>query len=61
MGQYFTSVAKSLSLDAFQESKEEFLEKGKRAQIGEIREWKGQKFQKQVNGGWTPVKQEEVG
>ena len=51
MGQYFTSVAKGLSLDAFQESKEEFLEKGKRVQIGEIREWKGQKFQKQVNGG----------
>lgn len=57
MGQQFTSIAKGLNLGGFQESKEEFLEKGKKAQIGEIREWKGQKFQKQVNGGWIPVKQ----
>lgn len=57
MSQYFTSVAKGFNLGGFQESKEEFLEKGKRAQIGEIREWKGQKFQKQPNGGWIPVKQ----
>ena len=57
MGQQFTSIAKGLNLGGFQESKEEFLEKGKKAQIGEIREWKGQKFQKQPNGGWIPVKQ----
>ena len=57
MGQQFTSIAKGLNLGGFQESKEEFLEKGKKAQIGEIREWKGQKFQKQPNGGWVPVKQ----
>lgn len=44
-------------LDSVQESKQDFLEKGKKAQIGEIREWKGQKFQKQPNGGWIPVKQ----
>lgn len=44
-------------MGSFVESKEEFLEKGKKAQIGEIREWKGQKFQKQPNGGWIPVKQ----
>lgn len=44
-------------MSSFVESKEEFLEKGKKAQIGEIREWKGQKFQKQSNGGWIPVKQ----
>jgi hypothetical protein len=58
MGQQFTSIAKGLNLGGFQESKEEFLEKGKKAQIGEIREWHGQKFQKQPNGGWIPVKQE---
>jgi len=57
MGQQFTSIARGLNLGGFQESKEEFLEKGKKAQIGEIREWKGQKFQKQSNGGWIPVKQ----
>lgn len=57
MGQQFTSIAKGLNLGGFQESKEEFLEKGKKAQIGEIREWKGQRFQKQPNGGWIPVKQ----
>lgn len=57
MGQQFTSIAKGLNLGGFQESKEEFLEKGKKAQIGEVREWKGQKFQKQPNGGWIPVKQ----
>lgn len=57
MGQQFTSIAKGLNLGGFQESKEEFFEKGKKAQIGEIREWKGQKFQKQPNGGWIPVKQ----
>ena len=57
MGQQFTSIAKGLNLGGFQESKEEFLEKGKKAQIGEIREWHGQKFQKQPNGGWVPVKQ----
>lgn len=57
MGQQFTSIAKGLNLGGFQESKEEFLEKGKKAQIGEIREWRGQKFQKQPNGGWVPVKQ----
>lgn len=57
MGQQFTSIAKGLNLGGFQESKEEFLEKGRKAQIGEIREWRGQKFQKQPNGGWIPVKQ----
>lgn len=48
-------------LDSVQESKQDFLEKGKKAQIGEIREWKGQKFQKQPNGGWIPVKQGQGG
>lgn len=57
MSQHFTSVARGLNMGSFVESKEEFLEKGKKAQIGEIREWKGQKFQKQPNGGWIPVKQ----
>lgn len=44
-------------MGSFVESKQEFLEKGRKAQIGEVREWKGQKFQKQPNGGWLPVKQ----
>ena len=34
----------------------EFIEKGKTAQVGEIREWNGQKMQKTVNG-WIPVKE----
>lgn len=34
----------------------EFIEKGKTAQVGEIREWTGQKMQKTVNG-WIPVKE----
>ena len=46
-------------LGSINESKQEFLEKGRKAQIGEIREWKGQKFQKQANGGWLPVKGEK--
>lgn len=32
------------------------LEKGKRGQIGEIREWSGKRYQKTANG-WTPVKE----
>ena len=32
------------------------LEKGKRGQIGEIREWSGKRYQKGANG-WTPVKE----
>lgn len=54
----FSSIAKSIVFDSFIESKEDFLEKGKKAQVGEIREWRGQKFQKQPNGGWLPVKQQ---
>ena len=57
MGLQFTSIYRGLNLDAFQESKEDFLEKGRSAQIGEIRVWHGKKFQKQPNGGWIPVKQ----
>lgn len=37
-------------------SQDDFLEKGKKAQIGEIREWKGKKHQKQADGSWKPVK-----
>ena len=51
------SHAREGILGSVQESKQDFLEKGKKAQIGEIREWKGVKFQKQPNGGWIPVKQ----
>lgn len=59
MDQYFDALQKSHTregiLGSVSETKEEFLEKGKKAQIGEIRTWKGVKFQKQPNGGWTPV------
>ena len=34
----------------------ETFEKGKKANIGEVRDWNGQKYQKTVNG-WVPVKQ----
>lgn len=57
MSQHFTSIARGLNMGSFVESKQEFLEKGRKAQIGEVREWRGQKFQKQPNGGWLPVKQ----
>jgi len=32
------------------------LEKGKKANIGEIREWNGKKFQKQANGKWEEIR-----
>lgn len=35
-------------------SEEDALEKGKRANIGETRDWKGGKFRKTANG-WEPV------
>ena len=38
----------------------DILEKGKRAQVGEIRDWKGVKMQKTANG-WVPVKQQSKG
>jgi predicted small secreted protein len=60
MDQYFDALQKAHTregiLGSVNETKEDFLEKGKKAQIGEIRTWKGVKFQKQPNGGWTPVK-----
>lgn len=36
----------------------EILEKGKGAQIGEIREWSGKKYQKQSDKSWKPVKKD---
>lgn len=33
----------------------ELLEKGKRANIGEIREWSGKKYRKEANGKWLEV------
>lgn len=41
-------------------SDSDILEKGKRAAIGEIRDWDGKKYQKTVNG-WVPVKQGKTG
>lgn len=43
-------------LNQFQDFRfEDFLEKGKRAQIGEVRDWGGIKFQK-TESGWVAVK-----
>lgn len=41
--------------DLFKSEDGEALEKGKRAAIGEIREWSGKKYQKTATG-WVPVK-----
>lgn len=64
MDQYFDALQKSHTregiLGSVNESREEFLEKGKKAQIGEIRTWKGVKFQKQPNGGWIPVREQKA-
>ena len=38
----------------------DILEKGRKAQVGEIRDWKGVKMQKTANG-WVPVKQQSKG
>jgi hypothetical protein len=35
------------------------LEKGKKANIGEVREWDGKKFQKTASGDWKEVKDSE--
>lgn len=49
---YYTRLAKMEK-----EAKEDKLEKGKRAEIGEIREWNGIKMQKTAQG-WLPVKKD---
>jgi len=38
---------------------EEVLEKGKKANIGEVREWNGEKFQKQSDGKWKMVSEKK--
>lgn len=50
------SVAFNILNNISEDSTAEYLEKGKRGQIGEIREWKGGKFRKTVNG-WEPVRE----
>jgi len=63
MDKFFEALEKSkgsIALDianqvGFDETAD-ILEKGKRASIGEIREWNGKKYQKTGNG-WVPVKQ----
>jgi len=51
------SVALSISSQLSFDETAEILEKGKKAAIGEIRDWKGVKMQKTVQG-WEPVKQQ---
>jgi len=51
----FTTIGKGLNMDAFSISNIS-LEKGRKpAHIGEIRNWQGQKFQKQGNGSWKLI------
>lgn len=50
------SVAFNILNNVGQDSTAEYLEKGKRGQIGEIREWQGKKYKKTLNG-WEPVKE----
>lgn len=65
MDKYFEALEKSknqvtlgvLGQVGFDETAE-VLEKGKRAAMGEIREWNGIRYQK-TPGGWIPVKQQE--
>lgn len=39
---------------------EQELKKGRKATIGEVREWQGKKYQKQADGNWVPVKGEKT-
>lgn len=65
MDKYFEALEKSknqvtlgvLGQVGFDETAE-VLEKGKKAAMGEIREWNGIKYQK-TPGGWVPVKQQK--
>lgn len=54
------SVAFNILNNVSEDSTAEYLEKGKRAQIGEIREWQGGKFRRTFDG-WVPVKEGEGG
>lgn len=40
------------------DSTAEVLQKGRPAMIGEIREWQGKKYKKQVNGKWLEVSEQ---
>lgn len=45
---------------SFIEGLEELIEKSKKAQVGEIREWKGKKYQKQRSGKWKLLQKGKV-
>ncbi len=67
MDKYFEALEKSKGSTAFGiisqigfDETADVLEKGKRAQMGEIRIWNGVKYQK-TPGGWVPVKGEGKG
>jgi len=51
------ALEKALNCEELSPVAELTLEKGRKAQIGEIRDWKGQKYQKQASGQWVPVRQ----
>jgi hypothetical protein len=41
--------------DQIKKAYDDLIEKGKKAEIGEIREWGGKRFRKQANGKWLEV------
>lgn len=54
------SVAFNILNNVGEDSTAEYLQKGKRGMVGEVREWKGGKFRKTANG-WEPIKEEGKG
>lgn len=50
-------IQKAILSNVIDPNLKDFFEKGKRAQVGEIRDWNGKRYQKTVNG-WAPVKGE---
>lgn len=63
MDQYFEALEKSKNSIALNiveqmgfDETADVLEKGRAAQMGEIRTWNGTRYQKQSNGSWNPIK-----
>lgn len=63
MDQYFEALEKSKNSIALNiveqmgfDETADVLEKGKKASVGEIRDWNGTRYQKQPNGSWNPIK-----
>lgn len=54
------SVELSTRMDEILKSYESDIEKGKKANVGEIREWAGKRYRKQANGEWLEVSEHGV-